>query len=99
MTVKSIQPFESLSKRTRLQLEVEVEDQAVIAALAAVVAEERGGNGQLRLRARLPHGEASLLLGRDFRLDAEVAARIERIDGVLAVRLSVAEPPRLALVS
>jgi len=99
VTVRSIQPFESLSKRTRLQLEVEVEDGETIARLAGLVAEERGGNGQLRLRARLPRGEANLLLGRDFRLDAEIAARIERIDGVIAVRLSVAEPPRLALVS
>jgi DNA polymerase-3 subunit alpha len=40
-----------------------------------------------------------VVLGRDFVLDAELAARIERLDGVTAVRLSVAEPPRLALVS
>ena len=58
-----------------------------------------GGTGQLRLRAPLDKGEAQLILGRDFRLDAELAARIERIDGVTSVRLSVAEPPRLALVS
>jgi DNA polymerase-3 subunit alpha len=40
-----------------------------------------------------------LVLGRDFRLDAELAARLERIEGVVAVRLSVAPQPRLALVS
>jgi len=39
------------------------------------------------------------VLGRDFRLDAELAARLERIDGVTAVRLGVAPQPRLALVS
>ena len=39
-----------------------------------------------------------VVLGRDFRLDAELAARIERIPGVTAVRLSAATPPRLALV-
>ena len=65
-----------------------------------MVAGERGGNGQLRLRAPLPGGgEAELVLGRDFRLDAELAARIERVPGVSAVKLSVAEPLRLALVS
>jgi DNA polymerase-3 subunit alpha len=48
---------------------------------------------------KLDKGEAELVLGRDFRLDAELAARIERIDGVAAVRLSVAPQPRLALVS
>jgi DNA polymerase-3 subunit alpha len=99
VTIRTVQSFESLSKRTRLQLEVEVEGPDVLPRLAAAVADSRGGNGQLRLRAALDKGEASVVLGRDFVLDAELAARIERLDGVTAVRLSVAEPPRLALVS
>jgi DNA polymerase-3 subunit alpha len=99
VTIRSIQSFESLSKRTRLQLQVEVEGTETIRRLAELVASERSGNGQLRLRARLEQGEAELLLGRDFRLDAEMAARIERLEGVTSVRLSVAEAPRLALVS
>jgi DNA polymerase-3 subunit alpha len=99
VTIRSLQSFESLSRRTRLELEVEVEDQAAIARLAHALAGERGGNGQIRLRAKLARGEAQLVLGRDFQLDAEMAARIERIDGVAAVRLSVAQAPRLALVS
>jgi DNA polymerase-3 subunit alpha len=99
VTIKSIQSFEALSKRTRLQLQVEVEGPEVLPRLAEAVADHRGGNGQLRLRATLDGGEADILLGRDFVLDAELGARIERIDGVRSVRLSVAEPPRLALVS
>jgi DNA polymerase-3 subunit alpha len=99
VTVRGVQPFELLSKRSRLQLEVEVEDSEAIGRLAEAVANERGGNGELRLRARLESGEAQLVLGRDFRLDAELAARIERIEGVSAVRLSVAPQARLALVS
>jgi DNA polymerase-3 subunit alpha len=42
--------------------------------------------------------EAVLLVGRDFQLDAELAARLERIAGEGSVTLSVHEPPRLALV-
>jgi DNA polymerase-3 subunit alpha len=99
VTIKAIQSFENLSKRTRLQLQVEVEGPEVLPRLAEAVADHRGGNGQLRLRATLDGGEADILLGRDFVLDAELGARIERIDGVRSVRLSVAEPPRLALVS
>jgi DNA polymerase-3 subunit alpha len=99
VTIRSIQGFESLSRRTRLQLEVEVDGPDAVRRLAEAVANERGGNGQLRLRARLDPGEAQVILGRDFLLDAEMAARIERIEGVTSVRLSVAEPPRLALVS
>jgi DNA polymerase III subunit alpha len=78
VTIKSVQSFEGLSRRTRLQLEVEIADAAAIRRLADAVAGE---------------------LGRDFLLDAEMAARVERLDGVTAVRLSVAEAPRLALVS
>jgi DNA polymerase-3 subunit alpha len=99
VTIRSLQLFESLSKRARLQLEVEVDEVAAIARLAEAVAEERGGQGELRLRARVDGGEAELVLGRDFRLDAELAARLERLEGVVAVRLSVAPQPRLALVS
>ena len=43
-------------------------------------------------------GEATLLAGRDFTLDAELAARLERITGEGSVELSVQEPPKLALV-
>ena len=99
VTIKSIQSFESLSKRTRLQLEIEIENDNVLPLLAAAIAGERGGNGQLKLRVPIAGGHADLVLGRDLKLDAETAARIERIDGVTSVRLSVAEAPRLALVS
>jgi DNA polymerase-3 subunit alpha len=99
VTIRSLQSFEGLSKRTRLQLEVEVADEAAVRRLAAALAGERGGSGELRLRVRLDRGEAELLIGRDFLLDAELAARIERVEGVISVRLSVAPAPRLALVS
>ncbi len=99
VTIRSIQSFEALSKRTRLQLTVEVEGPEIVSRLADVVGGSRGGNGQLRLRTSLDQGEAEIVLGRDFQLDAELAARIERIEGISKVQLSVAEPPRLALVS
>jgi hypothetical protein len=39
-----------------------------------------------------------IVAGRDYSLDAEVVARIERITGEDSVELSVQEPPKLALV-
>jgi DNA polymerase-3 subunit alpha len=99
LTIRSIQSFDGLSKRTRLQLEVEVDHEAAIPALASALASERGGNGQLKLRVPIDAGFAELVLGRDFLLDAETAVKIERLDGVISVRLSAAEAPRLALVS
>jgi DNA polymerase III subunit alpha len=98
VTVRSLQPFDDLSQRTRLQLVVEVTDEAAVPRLAAALAHERGGQGQLRLRARFEGGEVELILGRDFQLDAEMAARVERIEGVASARLSAIDPPRLALV-
>ena len=99
VTIRSLQGFEGLARRTRLQIEVEVEEEAALGLLAAETAAAHGGTGQLLLRARLAIGEAQLVLGRDFLVDAELAARLERIPGVAAVRLAVAEAPRLALVS
>jgi DNA polymerase III subunit alpha len=99
VTIRSLQGFEGLAKRSRLQLEVEAADQEAVRNLAAIVQGVRGGNGLLKLKARFGEGEAELILGRDFLVDAELAARIERIDGIGSVALSVAEAPRLALVS
>jgi DNA polymerase-3 subunit alpha len=101
VTARGLQLFEQISIRARLQLEVEVEEPAAIARLAAAVAADRGGHGELRLKARFEGGEADIVLGRDFVLDAEFAARVQRVDGVTAVRLSVVQggaQPRLALV-
>jgi len=99
LAIRSLQSFEGLSRRTRLQLEVEIDDPAAIKELAAMVAPARGGNGQLTMRAAWSGGQADVVLGRDYLVDAELAAQIERIAGIRAVRLSVAEAPRLALVS
>ena len=99
VTVKSIQSFESLSRRTRLQLEVVVDSPAALPRLREALGDARGGNGVFKLRVAIDGGSADLVLGRDFALDAELAARVERLDGVAAVHLSTAEPARLALAS
>jgi DNA polymerase-3 subunit alpha len=100
VTIRRVQPFEALANSIRLRIEIEAADPAVLPALAALVEGERGGRGELALKARLPDGgEAQVRLGRDYLLDAELAARIERLPGVLSVSLGAAEAPRLALVS
>ena len=99
VTVKRFQPLESLAKRTRLLLTLHIADASVIGAIARELAEARGGTGVIR--AILPvsdRREASLVLGRDFNLDSDLAARLTRMLGEGAVELSAQEPPRLALV-
>ena len=97
VTVRALQSFESMQS-IRLRVDVETSDPAVIPALAALVSEEHGGRGEMVLSALLPDGSrAELLLGRDFRLDAELVARIERLPGMTA-RIGTVDKPQLRVV-
>jgi DNA polymerase-3 subunit alpha len=99
VAIKRFQPLDGLAKRTRLQMEVRVSSPALVPAIAHELAGARGGGGLVRLLLPLSTGgEAVVIAGRDFALDAELEARIERITGEGSVDLSVQEPPRLALV-
>ena len=98
VTVRSLQSFETMQS-IRLKIDVETGDPAAIPALAALIVEERGGRGEMWLKALLPNGaRADVLLGRDFNLDAELVARIERLPGVTA-RIATVGPPRLSVVA
>ncbi len=99
VAIRALQSLDSLAGRARLQLEIEIAGPAALGRLATAVAGEHGGSGQLRLKAAFEGGAAEIVLGRTYRIDAELAARIERIEGVASVKLSVVEGPRLALVS
>jgi DNA polymerase-3 subunit alpha len=99
VAIKRFQPLEALAKRTRLQMSIRIADQALIAAVVRELEQSRGGNGVVRLMLTLGDGrEAVLVAGRDFALDAEIAARIERVAGEGSVDLSVQEP-KLSLVA
>jgi len=99
VTVKRFQPLESLAARTRLQLTIRASDTSAIERALGELADARGGTGTVRFVVPLARGgEAVIVAGRDFALDGELAARIERITGEASVELSAQEPPRLALV-
>ena len=101
VTIRSLQSFEGLARRSRLQIEIEVEDEAALRRVAAALAGEHGGTGVLRLGATWARGKADVVLGRDFLLDAELVERLLRIEGVTAANLSVVplDQPRLAQAS
>jgi DNA polymerase-3 subunit alpha len=99
VTVKRFQPLDALAKQTRLQMTVRVPDATIAQRLVRELAEARGGSGVLRFVVPISSGEAAILVGRDYALDGELAARIERIRGESSVDLSAQEPPKLALVS
>jgi DNA polymerase-3 subunit alpha len=99
VTIKRFQPLEALAQRTRLQLTVRADDSAMVEGVSRALADARGGNGIVRFIVPLANGgEAVVLAGRDFTLDSELAARIERVAGEGRVDLSAQEPPKLALV-
>jgi DNA polymerase-3 subunit alpha len=99
VAIKRFQPLERLAKASRLQLEVRLADAALAGPLARELQSAYGGNGVVRFIVPISGGrEAVLLVGREFMLDAELAARLERIAGEGSVALSVQEPPKLALV-
>ena len=99
VTIKRFQPLEVLARTTRLQLTIRVDDATAVDRIVPELADARGGTGLVRFIVPLANGgEAAVLAGRDFALDSELAARIERIAGEGYVNLSAQEPPRLALV-
>ncbi|MBB4152818.1 DNA polymerase-3 subunit alpha [Sphingomonas jinjuensis] len=97
VSVKRLQPFEALASMARFVVEVEIADPVGFAALARMLADHRGARGEVRARVMLEGGEARLLLGRDFLLDAELVSRIEELPGVGKVELKSSET-RLKLV-
>jgi DNA polymerase-3 subunit alpha len=78
---------------------VHVADAAMAQRLAAELARSRESNGMVRFVVPMESGAfAVIVVGRDFALDGELAARLERISGEGCVDLSIQEPPKLALV-
>lgn len=99
VTVKRIQPFDELASATRMNLDIEIEDAVAIPVIGALLSEARGARGEARLVVPLPAGgTATILIGRDFLLDPELADRIATLPGVRSAEVAIAPPQRLALV-
>jgi DNA polymerase-3 subunit alpha len=97
VAIKRFVPLDGLAKKTRLQLTIRLRDAGQVAAVLKELA--RGSSGTVRVVVPVAGDrEASLLLGRDFALDADLAARLERQLGEGTVELAVQSPPQLALV-
>ncbi|GGB32705.1 DNA-directed DNA polymerase [Sphingomonas metalli] len=94
VSIKRVQPFETLANAARFVLDVTVSDARAFVALAALLEPHRGARGEVRAVAE---GGYALLLGRDFRLDAELVEHVEALPGVAGAELKASET-RLALV-
>jgi len=99
VAIRSLTPLDRLTANARLILHAEAADEVAARALAMRLRAARGGRGTVHLDVRAADGKlVPLTLGRDFLLDAELVAEVERIDGVSGVELS-AETSVLALAS
>ena len=99
VSIKRFQPLDSLARRTRLEMTIRVPSAEAIPIVARELADATGGNGVVRFVVPLSNGgQATVLAGREFALDGELAARIARITGEGTVNLAAQEPPKLALV-
>jgi DNA polymerase-3 subunit alpha len=96
VTVKRVQLFESLANTAQLILEVAIDDPRVLPVLADIVADQRGGRGEIIVQAPFGDGEAKVVLGRNFRLDGELAQKIEGLPGIRRASLKTTESQRLA---
>jgi len=99
VTVKRFQSLDGVAKKARLQMSLNIADPARIALVARELEPARGGSGLVRAAVALADGRtATLTLGRDYLLDADLAQRLTRLLGEGAVELSAQEGPKLALV-
>lgn len=89
VTVRRIRPLEDLAQNTRMSLDCVVDSPGAWSHLATLLEPTRGGRGEVRARVALPDGgEATMIVGRDFRIDPELATAIGRLSGVRDVALT-----------
>ena len=91
VTIRSVQPLAQLASRARWQLLVDVAAPVAVDALATLLAGAHGGRSEVLVRLPLAAGSHALVsLGRDFVIDGELRAKVERARGVGAVVLNAA---------
>ena len=99
VTVRGARPLDGLAGNARLRMEVEIAEEAALAALARLLGPATGGRGEVVLIVPSIHGPARLRVGRAYRLDGELAAKVERLPGITGVHIGPQEQPALRLVS
>jgi len=100
VTVRGARPLEGLAGNARLRLTAEVADGAALAPLSTLLAGAAGeGRGEVVLVVAGPDGPVRFRIGRQYRLDEELAGAVERLPGIASVEVGPQEQPALRLVS
>ncbi|MDJ0277435.1 DNA polymerase III subunit alpha [Sphingomonas sp. 2R-10] len=97
-TVKSLKPFDVIARDVRLRLDLTIDDAAAYPALAGLMQGERGGRGEIWVAVPAVDGiEARVCLGRDFRIDGELADRVGRLQGIASAAFDTVKAPLAAV--
>ena len=92
VAIRRIQSFEAIAGSARLLLDLTVVDPTALPLLAELIGEQRDGRCTVQLRVPTGAREtASVILGRDFRLDEEMVGRIRMLPGVTAAEFGSAD--------
>ncbi|NIJ06419.1 DNA polymerase III alpha subunit [Sphingomonas vulcanisoli] len=87
LTVRNSRPLEGLAASARLKMTIRIADAGAPAILAPILGDARGGRGEIELIMPALAGEARLAIGGGFQVDADLAASIEHLPGVVEVLL------------
>jgi DNA polymerase-3 subunit alpha len=101
VTVRGARPLAEVRDAARMELRLELDRAEALAELAALLQPGAPGKGEVVVRLHTAAGPApQVRLGRDFRLDGELAEAVAAIAGVSAVSLSAKRgPSHLRLVA
>ncbi len=92
VAVKRVQSFDTIASSARLALDLELLDASALPQLAVLLGGERDGRCTVLVHVPARPGEsARLVLGRNFRIDEEIVARIRALPGVLRAELGSAD--------
>ncbi|MBU1257008.1 MAG: DNA polymerase III subunit alpha, partial [Alphaproteobacteria bacterium] len=93
VTVRKIEPFKLIASASRMELVVDTTDSVAVEALAALMAQSRGGRSELFLRTSAGNGQAvRLFLGDDFLLGADQVDAMSVIPNLTIHRFERMEP-------
>ena len=100
VTVRGARPLAAVKGSARMELRLTVARVEAIAELALALPRAEDATGEVLARLILGEGrEATMLLGRDFALDGELADKLVEIEGVSGAALSARSAKALRLAA
>jgi DNA polymerase III subunit alpha len=100
ITVRGARPLADVKAGARMLLTLEVTRIEALEDLRAELQPGTPGRGEVRVRLRTGGArEPQLVLGRGYQLDGELAERLQAIEGLANVQLTLQRGPNLRLVA